>query len=117
MDALALWGYSRDAEILVVDFGTVPRRSSDELQVRVKNLSTSYTATDVVVSIVGALDWHYYLSLDDDVFTATVELGDLAPGDLSDGITVRRVTPTTAPLGEHTVDIRATPASWITATA
>lgn len=112
MDTLAIWMFNTDAQVRDIGFGKAPRRSSGDVLFRVKNRSASYVATDVIVTLVGTYAWHYYLSLDGEQFGAAVELGDLAPGDYSSGITLRRVTPSDAPLGEQSVDIVATAATW-----
>jgi hypothetical protein len=112
MDTLIFWMFAGDAELQAVDFGACPRRSSDDVPFRVKNDSTSYVAEQVTVSVTGAQAWNYLLSLDADHFAATVELGDLPPSGYSDGIYLRRVTPSDAPLGEQAVDVIAQPAAW-----
>lgn len=112
MDSLAFWLYTADTGIQSIDFGTSPRRSSGDVMFRVKNASTTYTALGVLVTITGDRAFDYYLSLDGEQFAAAVDLGDLGPNTYTEGITLRRVTPADAPLGEQAVDVVAAATSW-----
>lgn len=112
MDSLALWGFAADYEIVGLNLGSVPRRSSEDLRFRVKNLSRTYTAHTVVLDFTGAQSWQYLLSLDGVDYRASVNLSDLAPGALTGGIYLRRITPSTAPLGAQTATVRLTADSW-----
>ncbi len=114
MDTLAFWMYSADGQINSLSFGKSPRRSSDDVALRVFNASANYTARQVTVTLTGERATSYYLSLDGDNFAAAVDLGDLAPGDFTAAITLRRVTPADAPLGTETVQAVAAAASWTT---
>ncbi len=116
MDTLIFWMYAADGAVDSLTFGNSPRRSSSDVMFRLRNLSALYTAQDVTVTITGERAHTYYLSLDGDLFTAQIELGDLAPGTYTEGITLRRVTPSDAPLGDEAVKVIATAASWTPAT-
>ncbi len=111
-DTLAFWMYAADGELNAVTFGNSPRRTSADVMFRIVNLSTSYTAVESTLTLRGPRASSYYLSLDGDNFAAAVDLGDLAPGTYTEGITLRRVTPEDAPLGAETVEVVAAATSW-----
>ncbi len=115
MDSLAFWMFNADGKIDALNFRNSPRRTSADVMFRVYNASTSYTAVDVTVSLTGERAHTYYLSLDGENFAAALDLGDLAPGTYTEGITLRRCTPTDAPLGEEAVEVVAQAANWTTA--
>ncbi len=93
-----------DAEIggNFFDWGNVPRGSSADLKFRIKNLSSALTAVGVslypealtagVPSVAGMM----LLSVGGSSFMSSLDLGDLAPGEISDIITVRRNVPASA---------------------
>ncbi len=112
MDTLSFYLVTGDQTITSLDFGVSPRRSSADVIFRIKNSSEAYTAEDVTVSVRGDRAFTYYLSLDGEHFAATVSLGDISPGSYTTTITLRRVTPSDAPLGEEAVDVVAAPATW-----
>jgi hypothetical protein len=97
------------------DWGDVPRGSSADKMFKVKNLSTTKTATGTVVSIDSLTDTtpsveaQHYLSLDDVAFTATVTIPTLLPGQ-SVEVTLRRVTPSNATLALWDARLIAAPA-------
>lgn len=120
-DTLSLWHPSQDAVLPAgyLHWGAVPRRSGADLSLRVCNNSAVYTATAVELSIADtgtvaspSQAATHLFSTDGIRFTATAAVGDLAPGSVSAPITLRRVTPADADLGDFTFDIVATPTSW-----
>lgn len=120
-DQLALWGAATDARINRIDFGAVPARSSGDVQVRVKNQSSQYTAHGVVVTVedvdpAGAAT-QLLLSLDGRTFTASVSLGDLIPTATSTLIWLRRATASDAPTGLTQARLRAHASTWTPALA
>lgn len=111
-DTLAFWMYSADGRIDSISFGGSPRRSSADVMFRMVNASTSYTANEVTISLRGTRASSYWLSLDGENFAAAVDLGDLAPGTYTEGITLRHITPPDEPLGKQSVEVVAKATSW-----
>ncbi len=100
------------------NWGIVGPGSSEDRTFRVRNNSFLYTAEGVVVSLEH-LDRYtpalpepvqHFLSTNGRRFTATVNLGNLAPRALSDLVTLRRVTSRDADegLGEFHLSAEAT---------
>lgn len=112
MHQLALWEFGADTEVTYLDWGTAPRRSSDDRRFRVKNLSTRYTAQQVKVEVSGEGSSQFYVSVDGINFAASVELGALAPMSVSATVWIRRVTPSTAPLETNQCDLTVSATSW-----
>lgn len=88
-----------------LDWGDVPRGSSEDRTFRVKNTSSLLTAITPSVSI-DALNLQspsvagmYLVSSDGAAFASTLTLPTMAPGAISRVLTVRRSTPGTATLG------------------
>ena len=105
---LALWHPTLDQRITpsYFDWGNTPRGSSADRTFRVKNLSTVQTAnsirvaqeilTDTVPSVAGQ---HTLMKASESTsFLAQVNVGALAPGAISEVVTLRRVTPSNAVL-------------------
>lgn len=96
------------------DWGDVPRGSSADKQFKVKNISTTKTATNTVVSLDALTDTvpsvaaQHYLSLDGVLFEAEITIPSLAPGE-SVLVTLRRVTPSTATLAVWNARLIAAP--------
>lgn len=103
-----------------LDWGDVPRRSSEDRQVWVKNVSTTKLAESVVLtarSIQGqtprTLDRYLYFSLDGVNFFGYLDLGDLSAGSVKGPITVRRVVPNEAFLGSSAHRLEAKVGAWV----
>lgn len=121
METLAFWHPSEDDYITssFFDWGTVAAGSSDDKMFRIRNESTVYDAVGVVVSLhpleapaTPGAQYQHYLSLDGNVFTATVSV-DIAAATLSPLLWLRRVTPSTATTGgPFGFEIRATATTW-----
>lgn len=117
---LAVWNPSTDVPIggAYLDWGDSPRSSSDDVTFRVKNLSSTLTASDITLSCDAITDGSpsvagmHLLSLDGSTFTATVNIASLAPGAISSVVTMRRVLPSNAPLGKWALRTHAAAASW-----
>ena len=107
-DELVGWKVDGNEPLSLIHWGLVAAGSSADRTFRVKNASTLYTAYDVVV-IAESVD--HYLSLDGRLFTASISLGDLRPSGISAVITVRRVTPSSATLGDIS-QLTLQPTSW-----
>lgn len=119
-DRLAFWSATADQKMspATPDWGDVPRSSSDDFQVRVKNLSGTKTAGNVRVSFDTITDTtpsvpsQHMASLDGVTFFAQVNIGSLAPGAISAPVTIRRVTPSNAILGLWALRMSAVPDTW-----
>lgn len=117
-DMLALWGDTRSARVSRIDFGSVPARSSSDVRLRVRNLSSQYTARGVVISVEDVTAWastQLLLSLDGVNFTATVMVGDLPATGTSPVFTLRRATPSDEPTGAKECNIRVHATAWVPA--
>lgn len=103
---LALWHPTLDQRVTPAyfDWGNVPRSSSADRLFRVKNLSSTLTATSVRVAMETFTDTtpsvpaQHTLSTDGATFLAQVNIGSLAPGAISSPLTMRRITPSNAVL-------------------
>lgn len=121
IDRLVFWDPSASAQLLgpAFDWGNVPRSSSADKTFRVKNVSTVKTAQSIVVSAEAITDTspsvpgQMLFSTDGTTFTATINIGDLAPGAVSSVLTMRRVTPSNAVLSVWTYRTKAIAASWV----
>lgn len=114
MEALVFYTYETVQALTALPFGAVAPRSSDDTLMRVVNASETYQAEDVAVVLSGPDATQMWLSLDGDVFSAAINVGDIPPSSASIIFTLRRVTPGTAPDGACTADLAATPTSWST---
>ena len=121
-DSLVLWdaAVEEPLEAGFFDWGSVARRSSADLFFCVANTSLVYTALGVSVNIVDtgsvaspSQAAMHLLSLDEEIFTASVSLGDLEPATVSHVVNLRRVVPAAAPLGTWTFQILAQAQSFI----
>ena len=121
-DTLEFWHPQRDEKLDENYFPwgvAVPGSSADRV-FRVRNLSHTYTAVDVVVSLqeMGIAEptlsvaAQHYLSVDGRTFAATAALGSLAPRAVSDRITLRRVTALDADPGFGDFQLLAHPTEW-----
>lgn len=123
---LVFWHPVDDAPIdeSFLPWGQVAAGSSADTRVRVRNTSDDYTARDILVALGGPGDpdagdasTDHLVSVDGDTFAATVNAGDLAPGQISAPVTLRRVTPPDAAAGPAGFTLTATATSWAPATA
>lgn len=124
-DELAFWHPTDDAEAseALLAWGTVARSSSDDLRLRVRNLSGVYWARDVIIAVAepGAqtltrpvADQHL-LSVDGHTFAATAAIGDLAPQAISGQLVLRRVVAADADEGPAGFLLTADAGAWATA--
>lgn len=120
-DRLAVWHPTSDAHIsgAYYDWGDVPRSSSADRNCRIKNLSSTLTASSIQVSFdaltntTPSVPGQFTISADNGTtFLATVNIGDLAPGGLSPVLIVRRNTPANAALSVWEPRIIAQATSW-----
>lgn len=100
------------------DWGNTPRASSADKTFRVKNLDPALTAQSVRVAMEGltlkapSLPGQHVLSLDNSLWLAQVNIGTLAPGAISQVISIRRITATNAGLSVDTARLFAEATSW-----
>lgn len=110
VNRLKFWDPTADtgAGVDVANFGDAPRRSSADVRFRVKNASATIVSAAVTLSVetlttaggAGEPDKQLLLSKDGGrTFAASINIGTLAPGQVSSVIVLRRVTPSTAALG------------------
>lgn len=117
---LVLWHPTSDQRITPAwfDWGNVPRSSSADRTFRVKNNSSSLTATairvaqDVLTDATPSVPGQHLLSIDGVVFTPQVDIGNLAPGAISGVLTLRRATPANAQLSAWAHRVYAEATSW-----
>lgn len=119
-DRLALWHPTLDERVTPAyfDWGNTPRSSSGDRLFRVKNLSSTLTATSVRVAMDTLTDGtpsvpgQHSLSYGGGSFLAQVNVGNLAPGTISGPVTLRRITPSNAQLGLFAFRVFAEATSW-----
>lgn len=119
-DRLRIWHPTLDQEVggAYFDWGNVPRGSSADRTFRVKNNSAALTANNIVLSMETPSDTspsvggQHTFSPDGSTFTATLNIGSLAPGAISSAVTLRRVTPSDATLSLWWTRIVAAATTW-----
>ena len=121
-DRLVFWNVTSDTKMspATLDFGDVPRSSSADKVVRVKNISPTKQANNIRVSFDILTDAssgpsvpaQHTLSYSGGAFIAQVNIGALGPGAISGPITIRRVTPSNAQYGQFAPRVNAIADSW-----
>lgn len=119
-DRLVMWHPTLDQRLggADLDWGNAPRSSSADKTFRVKNLSATKTATTITLSVDCLSDTtpsvaaQHLLSTNGSSFTATASIASLAPGVISNVVTVRRNTPVDAVLSLWTARVKASATSW-----
>lgn len=100
------------------DWGDRPRLTSLTKSVRIKNLSGTLTAHDVLVSVQSLTDAvptmvsQYSLSYGGAPYASSVNLATLGPGEVSGPISIKQTLVDTAVLGLWSQRLAADPASW-----
>lgn len=119
LDALQTWHPTLDQRVggAFFDWGDTPRGSTADRTFRIKNLSDTYTANDVVVSVTSLSDTTpsyagSFLFSTGGSFTSTVTIPIIYPNGISDPVTVRRVTPSNAVLSLWATRMKAEATSW-----
>lgn len=121
LDRLAFLMPTTDAEVppSYFDWGNVPRASSADRTFRIKNLSPDLTAEGVYLSTEsltpGAPSVASMIMLSDDggvSFRASLDLGDLAPGEISPVLTARRNIPDNAQVSVWSARFIADVTNW-----
>lgn len=120
-DRLSIWHPSSDvpAPPAFFDWGNAPRASSADKSFRVKNLSPTLTAEEVVVYIealtpgVPSVSGMHLLSENGgSTFLTSVTIPSLAPGAISPVLVLRRVVPSNAAVSVWSARIGADVGSW-----
>jgi hypothetical protein len=120
VDSLVFWHPTLDSRLSpsYFDYGDVVKGSSEDLKFRLRNLSRSLIAADVVVyfdSLIHAtppVEAGHLASEDGVVFRSIYNAGDIGPSSVSGTIIVRRVTSRNAQSGLWAFRVRASAASW-----
>jgi hypothetical protein len=118
-DRLELWHPTSDERVgaAYFDWGDVGRGSTGDLTFRVKNQSATLTADTITVSVDGlaqptpTVSGAHTLS-NGGAFAATTSVASLAPGAISDVLTLRRILAANAALSVWTFRVNAVAASW-----
>lgn len=119
-DRLEIWNPSLDQKVTGAhfDWGDVPRGSSSDRTFRVKNMSDTLTANGVVLSFDTISDsspsfgGSHTLSLDGSIFTSSVTIPSLLPGQISSIVTIRKSTPSNAQVSLWSSRLKAQATSW-----
>ena len=119
-DRLELWHPTLDERLgaSALDWGNVPRGSSADQTFRVKNVSTTLTASGITVSLEAPTDTtpsvpgQHLLSYSGGAFAATAAVGNLAPGAISGVVALRRVVAANAGLGVWAARVIADATTW-----
>jgi hypothetical protein len=119
-DRLRFWHPTTDTEVLGphFDYGDVPRSGTATVQFRIKNNSTTKTANtitvadDALTAASPTLASQTTFSADGTSFSATLPIGNLAPGALSAILHARLVLNATAQIGAWRQRFKATAATW-----
>lgn len=119
-DRMVFWNAGSDTKMdpVTLDWGDVPRSSSADKIVRVKNVSPTKTAVNARVSFDILTDGsptvpaQHLVSYGGSAFLSQVNLGSLGPGAISGPITLRRVTPSNAQYGLFAPRVSAVADSW-----
>lgn len=98
------------------DWGDVPRGSSEDKSIRLKNNSATLTANTIsyaAQSLTGTSNaWYTFTAPGGATFASSQNIASLAPTVSSGIIVMRRITPGTDPLGLQAARINAQTTSW-----
>jgi hypothetical protein len=119
-DRLRFWQPSTDAEVTGphFDYGDLARGASGTVQFRVKNNSATKTASaitvadDALTSASPTLASQTTFSADGSAFSATLSIGDLAPGALSGVLYARLTLTNSAAVGPWRQRFKASAINW-----
>lgn len=121
-DRLEFWHPTLDQPLsdfpAYLDWGNRPQGTSQMRQVRVKNLSGSLTANSVTVGMQALTDAtptlvsQHQFSVSGSAYAATVSLGNMSPGQVSDVINIEQTLLSNAVLGLWDQRVYADAGSW-----
>ena len=108
---------NNSADGAYLDWGNVPRGTTQERSFRIKNNSATLTANSIVVSNSILTDTSPTLNnqitySDGGAFANSINIGNLVPGEISAEITVRRTISLSANMGPWSVRTIAEAGSW-----
>ena len=110
MEALMFYS-STMTELTDLNLGDAAPGSSADYALRIFNSSDLYQAEDVTVTVSGDDAIQLWLSVDDEVFSDTISVGDIAPGSASEIFWLRRVSASDDG-GVNNAILSAVPAAW-----
>lgn len=122
-DRLSFWHPTLDQPLsdfpAYLDWGNRPRSTSQTIQVRVKNRSTTLTASSITVGMDALTDAssptyvsQHLFSYQGSGYASTISIPSLAPGAVSDVVSVQQTLLDTAALGLWAQRLYATAGSW-----
>lgn len=118
-DRVALWHPTTDNPLPAAyfDWGNTPRGSTAKRPFRVKNLSSTLTASSIVLSVSALTDTAaivamHTLSLDDVTYAATRTISSLAPGAISSVCYLQRNLNAATALGLWSGRVGAVAGAW-----
>ena len=100
------------------DFGDVPRLSENNKQFRVKNLSATQTANDIIVALdvptdaTPSFDAMHTFQYGSSGYLPQINIGTLLPGEVSPTIDIRQLIDSNAKLGLQWARITASATTW-----
>lgn len=101
---------------LPIDYGNVPRGSSADRLIRLRNNSAAKTANTIQYTAqslyLNSAAWYTATLPGGSTFQSTQQLASLAPATTSGLITLRRVVPNTEDLGVHAARLYANVDTW-----
>lgn len=119
---LRIWDPDTDQRVAPahLDWGDAQRGTSDQRRFRVKNTSADERAESVVVSLEALtdttpsnVDQHDLSDDDGSTWSASIDIGDLDPGEISGELLVRRDLQSDADLGVWALRMLAEATSWL----
>lgn len=120
-DRIAFWHPDVDEEMppAYFDWGNAPRGSSADRTFRVKNLSADKTANDITLyvealtpGVPSVAGMHLISENGGSTFLTSITIDELAPGEVSDELILRRVVPTNASVSVWSARVAADVLSW-----
>lgn len=114
-DRLIFWDSSLDQPTTgaYFDFGDVTQGQTYTKQFRIKNNSSSKTASSITLSSGNeTYDMALQFSTDGVTYTPTVNIGNLGPSSLSGILYAQRAVPSTEGLQAHVCRLKASASSW-----
>lgn len=100
------------------DFGDTTRGQTTDISFRVKNVSSTQTASSILVQRATLTDssptsiGNYTLSLNGGSFASTQTISSLSPGSISSTLTLRQTNPSNAAVGVWAGYVSAVASSW-----
>ncbi len=121
VDRVAFWHPDLDEEVppAYFDWGNTPRGSSADRSFRIKNLSPDLTANDVTIyaqaltaGVPSVAGMHSLSSNGGSTFLTNITVDELAPGEISSELILRRVVPMNAQVSVWSARLAADVTSW-----